>query len=258
MGIPRRIRTSVPTDFSLEMYLSEIARYPLLTREQEIEIANRIRKGDKKARKQMITSNLRLVVKIANDLYSGIVPLKDLIQEGNIGLMIACDGRYDPKKSKFSTYSPWYIKREMKKARHTQGRDIKTPREGKVSIEYLFLDAETKTAHSDNGKNGTAGETGHERMKDDSPLPSEIAEKSNNYALLRDSLSLLDEQERQVIEMRFGLNGYEEYTLEEIGKKFKKTGEWVRKIVENKAMNKLRGYFHRMNNPLDTLINKPE
>ena len=114
-------------DTAIKLYLREIGQVKLLTPQEEIELAARIKKGDKKAREQMIKANLRLVVKIARD-YDGIgLPLLDLISEGNIGLMKAVE-RFDPKKGgKLSTYGSWWIKQSIKRALANQSKTIRLP-----------------------------------------------------------------------------------------------------------------------------------
>jgi RNA polymerase primary sigma factor len=109
------------------MYLREICRTPLLTPQEEIELAARIKKGDQKARAWMIKANLRLVVKIAHDYSNFGLPLLDLISEGNIGLMKAVE-RFDPAKGgKLSTYGAWWIKQSIKQAMANQSRTIRLP-----------------------------------------------------------------------------------------------------------------------------------
>src|ERR1700733_5463560 len=112
---------------TLQLYLNEIGQVKLLNREEEIQLAKRIKKGDKRAREQMITANLRLVVKIARDYESLGLPLLDLISEGNIGLMKAVE-RFDPAKGgKLSTYGSWWIKQSMKRALANQSKTIRLP-----------------------------------------------------------------------------------------------------------------------------------
>ena len=115
------------SDSSLRVYMREISKTPLLTPEEEVELADKIKKGDKKARAHMIKANLRLVVKIAQD-YSGYgLPLADLISEGNIGLMKAVE-RFDPNKGgKLSTYGSWWIKQSIKRALANQSKTIRLP-----------------------------------------------------------------------------------------------------------------------------------
>ena len=112
---------------SLRIYLREIAKTDLLTKEQEVELAAKIQKGDKEARSLMIRANLRLVVKIAQDYSNYGLPLSDLISEGNIGLMKAVE-RFDPEKGgKLSTYAAWWIKQGIKRALANQSKTIRLP-----------------------------------------------------------------------------------------------------------------------------------
>src|SRR5205823_3871204 len=122
-----RERSGYDGDTAIKLYLREIGQVKLLTPQEEIELAARIKKGDKKEREQMIKANLRLVVKIARD-YEGIgLPLLDLISEGNIGLMKAAE-RFDPAKGgKLSTYGSWWIKQSIKRALANQSKTIRLP-----------------------------------------------------------------------------------------------------------------------------------
>src|SRR6186713_2463288 len=120
-------RSGEDSDSGIKIYLREIGQIPLLTPEQEIELAAKIKKGDREARALMIRSNLRLVVKIAHDYANLGLPLLDLISEGNIGLMKAVE-RFDPRKgAKLSTYAAWWIKQSVKRALANQGKTIRIP-----------------------------------------------------------------------------------------------------------------------------------
>src|SRR5437867_6692194 len=122
-----RERSAYDGDTAIKLYLREIGQVKLLTPEEEIELAARIKKGDKKAREQMIKANLRLVVKIAHDYEGFGLPLLDLISEGNIGLMKAVE-RFDPAKGgKLSTYGSWWIKQSIKRALANQSKTIRLP-----------------------------------------------------------------------------------------------------------------------------------
>src|SRR3989449_241093 len=122
-----RERSSYDSDTAIKLYLREIGQVKLLTPQEEIELAARIKKGDKKAREQMIKANLRLVVKIAHDYEGFGLPLLDLISEGNIGLMKAVE-RFDPAKGgKLSTYGSWWIKQSIKRALANQSKTIRLP-----------------------------------------------------------------------------------------------------------------------------------
>src|SRR5438874_11904067 len=115
------------TDSGLTRYMREIGRIPLLTPEEEVELARKIKKGDAEAREQMINSNLRLVVTIAHDYANLGLPLLDLISEGNIGLTKAVE-RFDPTKgAKLSTYAAWWIKQAIKRALADQGKTTRAP-----------------------------------------------------------------------------------------------------------------------------------
>src|SRR5271168_3606875 len=115
------------SETGIKIYLQEIMQTPLLTAQEEIELAARIKKGDKQARAEMIKANLRLVVKIAHDYSNYGLPLLDLISEGNIGLMKAVE-RFDPKKGgKLSTYAAWWIKQSIKRALANQSKTIRLP-----------------------------------------------------------------------------------------------------------------------------------
>src|SRR5881392_2566284 len=115
------------SDTGIKIYLREIGQIPLLTPEQEIELAAKIKKGDREARALMIRSNLRLVVKIAHDYANLGLPLLDLISEGNIGLMKAVE-RFNPSKgAKLSTYAAWWIKQSIRRALANQGKTIRLP-----------------------------------------------------------------------------------------------------------------------------------
>src|SRR6059058_1791188 len=123
----RTFMAAEDSDTGIKIYLREIGQIPLLTPQQEIELAAKIKRGDKEARALMIRSNLRLVVKIAHDYSNLGLPLLDLISEGNIGLMKAVE-RFDPKKGgKLSTYAAWWIKQSIKRALANQSKTIRLP-----------------------------------------------------------------------------------------------------------------------------------
>src|SRR5216117_60089 len=123
----RSFMAAEDSDTGIKIYLREIGQIPLLTPQQEIELAAKIKRGDKKARAQMIKANLRLVVKIAHDYSNLGLPLLDLISEGNIGLMKAVE-RFDPQKGgKLSTYAAWWIKQSIKRALSNQSKTIRLP-----------------------------------------------------------------------------------------------------------------------------------
>jgi RNA polymerase primary sigma factor len=247
------------TDTGLNRYLREIGRFPLLTPQQEIELAAKIKKGDAEARERMINSNLRLVVTIAHDYANLGLPLLDLISEGNIGLTKAVE-RFEPGKgAKLSTYAMWWIKQSIKRALANQSKTIRLPvhlvdKVAKVRRVSLQMSDEL-------GREPTNDELGEEigiasdkvaRLRsvglrpasldapmadDDSTEFGEIIgdeEAQTPFELLRDKnlrnemgdlLDLLDEREKTIISQRFGFGGGKPRTLEDVSKNFGVTRE---------------------------------
>jgi len=260
-------------DTGIKLYLREIGQIALLTREDEVRLAKRIKRGDQAARQHMITANLRLVVKIAHDYSNCGLPLLDLISEGNIGLMKAVD-RFDPAKGgKLSTYAAWWIKQSIKRALANQSKTIRLPvhlvdkiaRLRRISMqlaeefgreptdeelaEELNITpakvAQLRTAAirpasldatvSQDEDSATLGEI----VKDESALtPYDLMQNSNLRKTVMDQLPLLEDRERKIIALRFGLDGKKELTLEEIGKKFKVTRERIRQL-QNIGLRKI-------------------
>jgi RNA polymerase primary sigma factor len=267
------------TDTAFRLYLREIGQVKLLTPQEEIELAAKIKKGDKKAREHMIKANLRLVVKIARD-YEGIgLPLLDLISEGNIGLMKAVE-RFDPKKGgKLSTYGSWWIKQSIKRALANQSKTIRLPvhlvdKISKMRRMAMKLQEELGREPTDEELAAELGTTaGRISMMrtasirpasldapvgdDDSGSYSDIVEDEravNPYDeledktvvnMLRDMVEHLDEREATILRYRFGLDGGSEKTLEEVGVKFGVTRERVRQI-QNLALRKLRKMIEKL------------
>jgi RNA polymerase primary sigma factor len=264
---------------AIHLYLREIGQVKLLTPQEEIELAARIKKGDKKAREHMIKANLRLVVKIARD-YDGIgLPLLDLISEGNIGLMKAVE-RFDPKKGgKLSTYGSWWIKQSIKRALANQSKTIRLPvhlvdkiskmrrmsvklhevygREptdeelaaelgttaGRVS---LMRTASIRPASLDAPVSDDNSNTYSEMVEDERATnPYDELEDKTVVNMLRDMVEHLDEREATILRFRFGLDGGAEKTLEEVGVKFGVTRERVRQI-QNLALRKLRKMIEKL------------
>jgi RNA polymerase primary sigma factor len=261
------------SDTGLNRYLREIGRFPLLTPQQEVELAKKIKKGDAEARERMINSNLRLVVTIAHDYANLGLPLLDLISEGNIGLTKAVE-RFDPAKgAKLSTYAMWWIKQSIKRALADQGKTIRLP----VHLgEKLAKMRRVALQISDElGREPTDDELGEElgiasekvaRLKgvgirpasldapvgdDDSAEFGEIIGDENAqtpFELLRDKnlrnemgglLDVLDKREKTIISQRFGLDGGKPKTLEDVSKNFGITRERIRQL-QNVALAKLR------------------
>jgi RNA polymerase primary sigma factor len=274
-----RERTSYDGDTAIKLYLREIGQVKLLTPQEEIDLAARIKRGDKKAREQMIKANLRLVVKIARD-YEGIgLPLLDLISEGNIGLMKAVE-RFDPAKGgKLSTYGSWWIKQSIKRALANQSKTIRLPvhlvdKISKMRRTAMRLQEELGREPTDEELGEelgiTASRVAQMRMAAIRPasLDAPIGdEDSNNFAevvqdesadtpyeqleektvtrMLQEMVKTLDPREATILRARFGLDGGPQKTLEEVGQKFGVTRERVRQI-QNIALRKLRKMIEKM------------
>jgi RNA polymerase primary sigma factor len=263
---------------SVQMYLREIGQYPLLTAQDEIELAKRIEKGDEEARMILARSNLRLVVSIAKK-YVGRSPdltLLDLIQEGNIGLFKAVDKFDHSKGYKFSTYATWWIRQAITRALADQSRTIRIP----VHMVETIAKYKQKMRELSQilGREATAEEVAQEMglevekihhiekinqsivsletpvgddedgkstlgnfVADESiETPDEVASKRILSEHLQKMLDVLTDKERAILELRNGLNPEGVcYTLEEVGKKFGVTRERIRQI-EAKALEKLR------------------
>jgi RNA polymerase primary sigma factor len=277
--VPERERSPYDGDTAIKLYLREIGLVKLLTPQEEIELAARIKKGDKKAREHMIKANLRLVVKIARD-YEGIgLPLLDLISEGNIGLMKAVE-RFDPAKGgKLSTYGSWWIKQSIKRALANQSKTIRLPVHLVDKISKMRRTA--MRLQEELGREPTDEELGEEigitatrvaQMRMAAVRPASLDapigdEDSNNFSevvqdenadtpyeqledktvtgMLQEMVKTLDPREATILRFRFGLDGGAERTLEEVGEKFNVTRERVRQI-QNIALKKMRKMIERL------------
>jgi RNA polymerase primary sigma factor len=260
-------------DAALNRYLLEIGRIPLLTPEEEIELAGRIRNADAAARERMINANLRLVVTIARDYVNLGVPLLDLISEGNIGLMKAID-RFDPERgAKLSTYASWWIKQAIKRALASQGKTIRLP--DKVVEKIAHLRRVSAEINNELGREATEDELAEEigipaktvaRLKSagrrpeslDAPISEDdLTDLGENvpdeqtqtpFELLREKdfsdqidriLRILNKREATIIAQRFGLNGATAKPLEQVAELIGVTRERVRRL-ELTALAKLR------------------
>lgn len=267
---------------ALNLYLSEIAKTSLLTTEEEIDLAKRIKKGDRQAREKMIKANLRLVVKIARDYENYGMPLLDLINEGNIGLMKGVE-RFDPTKgAKFSTYGAWWIKQSVKRALANQSKTIRLPvhvvdkvahiRRASLRLQEIFgrepSDDELSeelgisrrrvaqyraAAVAPTSLDASLGDDDSNRIADvvedeRAETPYEELEGKTNTQLVREMLDKLDERESTILALRFNLNGDREETLEEIGQRFGVTRERIRQIQEI-ALGKLRKMIEKLELP---------
>jgi len=233
------------SDTGIKIYLREIGQIPLLTPDQEIELAAKIKKGDREARALMIRSNLRLVVKIAHDYANLGLPLLDLISEGNIGLMKAVE-RFDPAKGgKLSTYAAWWIKQSIKRALANQSKTIRLPVHlvDKISkMRPASLDAPISDDDST--------EFGEIVGDEDAQTPFELLRDKNLRNEVGGLLDVLDDREKKIIFQRFGLDGGKPKTLEEVGKKFGVTRERIRQL-QNIALSKLRRALGKKERPVD-------
>lgn len=262
------------SESAIQIYLREIAVHKLITPAEEIVLAARIKKGDQVAEETMINANLRLVVKIARD-YEGLgLGLEDMIEEGNIGLMKAVK-RFDPAKGgKLSTYAAWWIKQRIRRGLANQSKTIRLP----VHLVDKINRMQRVIHHfiEDFGREPTDEELAEElhtstkkvtRMREaqirpaslDAPVgdssdsdlfgdnipdvnaisPYVQLEEKTIKAMLRDMIQHLPAREAEILNFRYGLDGEDERTLEQVGTKFKVTRERVRQI-QNMALSRLR------------------
>lgn len=267
------IASEIPMDDSMKLYLHEIGSIPLLTAEQEVEIAKRIESGDVQARDQLISANLRLVVSIAKRYLGRGLSVEDLIQNGNIGLMKAVEKFDYTKGYKFSTYATWWIRQAITRSVADQGRLVRIP----VHMnEKIFKYARAKKDFLQNfgfelSNRDVADQLGWrvedvERVSsivtnptsldasigedDDSSLGDFVQDENaadadtiiTNYELteiLRTLMGPLTEREKGVLVYRFGLDGAAPLTLEEVGEIYGVTRERIRQL-EAKAIRKIR------------------
>ena len=263
----------VSTEDPVRMYLKEIGNVPLLTTEQEVELAKRVEAGDEEAKKQLTEANLRLVVSIAKKYVGRGMPFLDLIQEGNMGLMKAVDKFDYTKGYKFSTYATWWIRQAITRGIADTGRTIRVPVHMVETINKTLR--MTRTLLQELGREPTPEEVAErlnvsvsrvrevlkisrdpvsldtpigeeddshlgDFIEDDSALsPADSAAFSMLRAELATALESLTDRERQVVKLRFGLEDGRARTLEEVGKEFNVTRERIRQI-EAKALRKLR------------------
>ena len=269
LSLPKGINVDDP----VRMYLKEIGKVPLLTAEQEIELAKRMEEGDEEAKKQLCEANLRLVVSIAKRYVGRGMLFLDLIQEGNLGLIKAVD-KFDWRKGyKFSTYATWWIRQAITRSIADQARTIRIPVHMVETINILVRIS--RQLLQENGREPTPEEIAKEMdipeekvreilkiaqepvsletpigeeedshlgdfiPDDDVPAPAEAAAFSMLKEQLMEVLDTLTEREQKVLKLRFGLEDGRARTLEEVGKQFDVTRERIRQI-EAKALRKLR------------------
>ena len=260
-------------DDPVKVYLKEIGRVPLLTPEEEVELAERMAKGDPAARKRLSEANLRLVVSIAKRYVGRGMQFLDLIQEGNLGLIKAVEKFDHTKGFKFSTYATWWIRQAITRAIADQARTIRIPvhmvetinKVKKVSSQLLHKNGHDpsaeeiaeeldmpidkvreimRVAQEPVSLETPIGEEADSHLGDfiedsDAPAPADAASHTLLKEQLEDVLSTLTPREKKVLELRFGLEDGRNRTLEEVGKEFNVTRERIRQI-EAKALRKLR------------------
>lgn len=268
----------------VHMYLKDIGKVPLLTPEQETELAKKVRQGDEDAKKALEEANLRLVVSIAKHYTGHGMSLMDLIQEGNLGLIRAVE-KYDYNKGfRFSTYATWWIRQSITRAIADQGRTIRIPVHMVENINKV--NRASRELVQKLGRDPTAEEIGKEIhmspdrvreiqkisrepvsmespvgdeedsslgdfIRDDSaPVPADEAARVMMNEQIREILSDLSPREQEVLVYRYGLNGDHPCTLEEVGKKLNVTRERIRQI-EAKALRKLKQKHRLMRDYLE-------
>ena len=259
-------------DDSVKMYLKEIGSIPLLTKEEELELAKKVSEGDELAKQKLVESNLRLVVSVARKYLRKGMPMLDLIQEGTLGLIKAAEKFDYTKGFKFSTYATWWIRQGITRAIADQARTIRVPvhmveKINKLSSVSALLAAELgrdpkpeeiadkmdmsvdkvveviSVSQKPTSIESTVGKEDDTELEEVLPdknalSPEEIVTASLLKDQIEEILGTLTEKEKGVLELRFGLNGGEAHTLEEVGKAFNVTRERARQI-ENKALRKL-------------------
>lgn len=266
-------------DDSIQMYLREIGKVPLLTGEDEIELAKRIGKGDASARKRLTEANLRLVVSIAKKYMGRNLGLLDLIQEGNLGLFRAVE-KFDWRKGyKFSTYATWWIRQAITRALADQSRTIRIPvhmvetlnkyaqaerqlvqdlgreplpeeiaAEMGIEVEKVYhlkkISQETVSIDSPVGDEGDEDSSlGDFIVDEETTKPNEVAGRQILKEYVHDILKDLDPREQKILRMRFGLEDGVTHTLEEVGEEFGVTRERIRQI-EAKALERIKDHVN--------------
>ena len=267
-----RVDTEFSAD-SLQLFLKDVGKVDLLTAAQEVELAKRIESGDHRAKQEMVEANLRLVVSIAKRYRNQGLPFLDLIQEGTIGLVRAAE-KFDWRKGyKFSTYATWWIRQAVARALADKARTIRMPvhvveklnkimrterklraekgREPTAQEIAFDLDLSVEEVESIRRTSQTPvslekpvgdeeeSEFGQFIEDEHTPLPEEAADTAFRAEALAKCLGSLNYRERRVLELRYGLNGEQPRTLDEVGRAFQVTRERIRQI-ENQGLKKLR------------------
>jgi RNA polymerase primary sigma factor len=273
---PQELEEPVDSEFSadsLQLFLKDVGKVDLLTAAQEVELAKRIESGDHRAKQEMVEANLRLVVSIAKRYRNQGLPFLDLIQEGTIGLVRAAE-KFDWRKGyKFSTYATWWIRQAVARALADKARTIRMPvhvveklnkimrTERKLRAEKgreptdaeIADDLEMTVEEVESIRRTSQAPVSLEKPVGDeeesefgqfiedkhTPLPEEAADTAFRAEALARCLGALSYRERRVLELRYGLNGEQPRTLDEVGRTFQVTRERIRQI-ENQGLKKLR------------------
>lgn len=262
----------------ISLYLDDIRKYDILNKEEEIDLLQRAQSGEAEAKNKLILSNLRLVVNVAKSYSTKGMNLIDLISEGNFGLIYSIEKFNISLGNRFSTYAVWWIKQSINKAIITKGREIRIP-----SYKYDLINKINRFVVKhlmDNGNYPTNAEIAANlelsvekieklliEFQDMLSLNANIGEDifledtitdSDNYTIedeviekldkrqIMDIIATLSEREREILKLRYGLDGYETQTLEEVGKTFSITRERVRQI-EKRTLQKLKERYKRLN-----------
>ena len=269
------------------LYLNEIGASPLLTAEEEVKYARLAQQGDEDARKHMIESNLRLVVKIARRYMNRGLAFLDLIEEGNLGLIRAVE-KFDPERGfRFSTYGTWWIRQTIERAIMNQSRTIRLPIHVVKEINVYLRAARSLAQELDHepsaeeiadllnkpikdvehmlGLNERISSTDSSMLRDsgktlldtipdnNTPDPTDTLQEEGVHSNLEDCLSRLSDKQREVVERRFGLHGHSVSTLEEVGQEIGVTRERVRQIQMD-ALKKLKRILEQEGFSVDVLL----
>ncbi len=259
----------------LSIYLKEINRIPLISHDEEYELAVRAKNGDKAAREKLLRANLRFVVSVAKKFRGQGLPLSDLINEGNIGLITALD-KFEPEKGyHFISYAVWWIRQAIMKAISEKGRTVRLPLnrsnelmqiqkaqkaimheketsdpsvediaavtglDTKLINDLLSISSEIVSFDSPVKKGEDSDSTFGDFIEDESTGPEEEVMESSMKTAVRSLLTVLSDKERNIIELRFGMNNKKPMSLKEIGEIYGLTKERIRQI-EKRALEKLK------------------
>ena len=266
-----QVRIAEASTDSLQLFLKDIGKVELLTAAQEVELAKRIERGDHRAKQEMIEANLRLVVSIAKRYRNQGLPFLDLIQEGTIGLVRAAE-KFDHRKGfKFSTYATWWIRQAVARALADKARTIRMPvhvveklnkivrSERKLraelgrepssaeigrdleltpdEVEQIRRSSQTPVSLDKPVSDEDDSQLGHLIRDDSGPAPDEAVETALQNEALRRVVATLPSRQRTIIELRFGFDGHEPRTRDEVGETFNVTRERIRQIEQQTLKN---------------------